>query len=94
MFGVNGWEVILLALIAVFVLGPDKLPEYARGWVDELRPAIADATTKKKEGEGVVLRAALAIATGDASDQAQAKQALVALRAKYALALEVKGKAG
>ena len=29
MFGVNGWEVILVALIAVFVLGPDKLPEYA-----------------------------------------------------------------
>ncbi|PKW26172.1 twin-arginine translocase TatA/TatE family subunit [Phycicoccus duodecadis] len=29
MFGVNGWEVILLALIAVFVLGPDRMPEYA-----------------------------------------------------------------
>ena len=29
MFGVNGWEFILLALIAVFVLGPDRLPEYA-----------------------------------------------------------------
>ncbi|WP_392542933.1 Sec-independent protein translocase subunit TatB [Oryzobacter telluris] len=29
MFGVNGWEIVLLALIAVFVLGPDKLPEYA-----------------------------------------------------------------
>ncbi|MBM6405138.1 twin-arginine translocase TatA/TatE family subunit [Phycicoccus sp. CSK15P-2] len=29
MAGVNGWEFILLALIAVFVLGPDRLPEYA-----------------------------------------------------------------
>ncbi len=29
MLGVNGWEVVLLALIAVFVLGPDRLPEYA-----------------------------------------------------------------
>ena len=29
MFGVNGGEFILLALIAVFVLGPDRLPEYA-----------------------------------------------------------------
>ncbi|MGG5260449.1 twin-arginine translocase TatA/TatE family subunit [Phycicoccus avicenniae] len=29
MLGVNGWEIVLLALIAVFVLGPDKLPEYA-----------------------------------------------------------------
>ncbi len=29
MLGVNGWEVVLLMLIAVFVLGPDRLPEYA-----------------------------------------------------------------
>ena len=29
MFGINGWEVVLLALIAVFVLGPERLPEYA-----------------------------------------------------------------
>ena len=29
MFGINGWEFVLLALIAVFVLGPDRLPEYA-----------------------------------------------------------------
>jgi sec-independent protein translocase protein TatB len=27
--GINGWEVVLLALIAVFVLGPERLPEYA-----------------------------------------------------------------
>ena len=27
--GINGWEFVLLALIAVFVLGPDKLPGYA-----------------------------------------------------------------
>ncbi|PRY60243.1 sec-independent protein translocase protein TatB [Knoellia remsis] len=30
LFGINGWELILLALIAVFVLGPDRLPEYAQ----------------------------------------------------------------
>ena len=29
MLGVNGGEVVLVALIAVFVLGPDRLPEYA-----------------------------------------------------------------
>jgi sec-independent protein translocase protein TatB len=28
-FGVNGLEFVLLALIAVFVLGPERLPEYA-----------------------------------------------------------------
>lgn len=27
--GINGWEFILLALIAVFVLGPERLPGYA-----------------------------------------------------------------
>ncbi|KGN39426.1 twin-arginine translocase TatA/TatE family subunit [Knoellia subterranea] len=30
MIGINGWEFVLLALIAVFVLGPDRLPEYAQ----------------------------------------------------------------
>lgn len=27
--GINGWEFVLLALIAVFVLGPERLPGYA-----------------------------------------------------------------
>jgi len=27
--GVNGWEIVLLAIIAVFVLGPERMPEYA-----------------------------------------------------------------
>ena len=30
MFGVNGLEFVLIAVIAVFVLGPDRLPEYAQ----------------------------------------------------------------
>ena len=29
MFGINGYEFILLAIIAVIVLGPERLPEYA-----------------------------------------------------------------
>lgn len=29
MFGINGYEFLLLALIAVIVLGPERLPEYA-----------------------------------------------------------------
>jgi len=36
-FGVNGWEVVLLALIAVFVLGPDRLPEYAAKLAQAIR---------------------------------------------------------
>ena len=30
MFGVNGLEFVLIAVIAVFVLGPDRMPEYAQ----------------------------------------------------------------
>ncbi len=29
MFDINGWELIVLGLLAVFVLGPERLPEYA-----------------------------------------------------------------
>lgn len=29
MFDINGWEVIILAMIAVLVLGPERLPLYA-----------------------------------------------------------------
>lgn len=28
MFDINGWEFILLAVLAVVVLGPERLPEY------------------------------------------------------------------
>lgn len=39
MFGVNGWEIVLVALIAVFVLGPDRLPEYAAKLARGIRKA-------------------------------------------------------
>ncbi len=29
MFDINGWEVIILAVVAVVVLGPERLPAYA-----------------------------------------------------------------
>ncbi|GAA4411970.1 twin-arginine translocase TatA/TatE family subunit [Fodinibacter luteus] len=39
MFGVNGWEIVLLALIAVFILGPDRLPDYAAKLARGIRKA-------------------------------------------------------
>ncbi len=39
MFGVNGWEIVLVALIAVFILGPDRLPEYAAKLARGIRKA-------------------------------------------------------
>ena len=29
MFDINGWELLLLGLLAILVLGPERLPEYA-----------------------------------------------------------------
>ncbi len=49
MFGVNGWEVILLALIAVLVLGPDKLPEYAAKLARGIRKARVLAEGAKEQ---------------------------------------------
>ncbi|WP_353952969.1 Sec-independent protein translocase TatB [Knoellia sp. S7-12] len=37
--GINGWEFILLALIAVFVLGPERLPGYAAKLAQLIRKA-------------------------------------------------------
>ena len=31
MFGLSGEKLLILAIIAVFVLGPERLPEYAKG---------------------------------------------------------------
>lgn len=45
MFDINGWELVLLLVLAVFVLGPERLPEYAaklRGWIRQGR-AMAEA---------------------------------------------------
>lgn len=39
MFGINGWEIVLLALIAVFVLGPERLPEYAQKLAQAIKKA-------------------------------------------------------
>ncbi len=55
MFGVNGWEIVLVALIAVFVLGPDRMPEYAaklaRG-IRKLRVMAEGAKGQLKEQLG------------------------------------------
>ena len=29
MFDINGWEILLLGVLAILVLGPERLPEYA-----------------------------------------------------------------
>jgi len=44
-FDINGWEFVLILVVAVFVIGPERLPHYAaklRGWIRQAR-AMADS---------------------------------------------------
>lgn len=46
MFGINGAEFVLLLLVAVLVIGPERLPGYAEqlaGWVRTLRRFLSTA---------------------------------------------------
>ncbi len=54
-FGINGAELIILALLAVLILGPEKLPEYARKlteWIRNLRRMAEGAKTQFREETG------------------------------------------
>ncbi len=53
MFGVGFWELLLLLLIALMVLGPERLPVVARKlgyWAGRAR-AVASAVTDQLEQE-------------------------------------------
>ncbi len=52
MFDINGWELLLLGVLAIIVLGPERLPQYAakfgkfvreaRGFADRARQQLKD----------------------------------------------------
>lgn len=55
MFDINGWELILLALLAVVVLGPERLPDYAAKlgrFVRQARSMAERAKSQLKEEMG------------------------------------------
>lgn len=55
MFGINGGELIILIVLAVLILGPEKLPEYARktgDWIRALRRMAEGAKSQFKEETG------------------------------------------
>lgn len=55
MFGINGGEFLILAVLAVLVLGPDKLPEYAQQLarlVKEVRRMATGAKEQLREEVG------------------------------------------
>jgi sec-independent protein translocase protein TatB len=54
-FDINGQEFVILLLVAVAVVGPDRLPRYARefrGWVTKVRDLLADARVGVRDEMG------------------------------------------
>ena len=55
MLDVNGWELILLIVVGILVLGPERLPEYAgklAGMVRQVRNLATNARTQLKDQMG------------------------------------------
>jgi sec-independent protein translocase protein TatB len=55
-FGINGGEALVLLLVAVIVVGPERLPHYAEqlgGWVRQLRAFMLEAKARVDEELGV-----------------------------------------
>jgi len=53
--GINGWEGVILLLIVLLVVGPDKLPEFAAqfgAWVRKGRDFLREAKTSLKDEFG------------------------------------------
>ena len=52
MLDVNGWEVIVLAVVGILVLGPERLPEYAVKLAGFVRQARGFATERQDPAQG------------------------------------------
>jgi sec-independent protein translocase protein TatB len=48
-FDINGWELILLGLLAIIILGPERLPEYAAKFGKFVRQARTMADRAKQQ---------------------------------------------
>jgi sec-independent protein translocase protein TatB len=48
-FDINGWELLLLGVLAVLVLGPERLPDYAAKFGRFVRQARAMADRAKQQ---------------------------------------------
>jgi sec-independent protein translocase protein TatB len=48
-FDINGWEFLLLGVLAILVLGPDRLPEYAAKFGRFVRQARSMADRAKQQ---------------------------------------------
>jgi len=50
MFDINGWELIIIGLLAVILIGPDRLPEYVTG----LKGVVKQVRALLKQGKNVL----------------------------------------
>ncbi|RMH41542.1 MAG: hypothetical protein D6689_10890, partial [Deltaproteobacteria bacterium] len=50
MFGLGGWEIIIIAIVALLALGPDKLPDTAR----KLGKGIRDLKRQTRELQATI----------------------------------------
>jgi sec-independent protein translocase protein TatB len=48
-FDINGWELLLLGVLAIVILGPERLPEYAAKFGRFVRQARAMADRAKQQ---------------------------------------------
>ena len=55
MFDINGWEFVIIAVLAALLIGPERLPQYAaklRSWIRELRTMAEGAKEQLREQMG------------------------------------------
>ncbi|WP_261624830.1 Sec-independent protein translocase TatB [Nesterenkonia marinintestina] len=53
--GINGYQLVILVVLALLILGPERLPDYAKKlahWVRQLRVLAQDARVRFKEETG------------------------------------------
>ena len=57
-FGLQGWEPLVLLLIFVIVIGPQRLPEYTRNivrWVRDVRRWVDDSRATVEDEMGIAI---------------------------------------
>lgn len=55
MFGIDTWEFVILVVLAAFLIGPERLPQYVaklRGWVKQAREYADGAKSQLKDEMG------------------------------------------
>ncbi|MDO5712566.1 MAG: twin-arginine translocase TatA/TatE family subunit, partial [Micrococcales bacterium] len=55
MFDVNGWELVIIVVVALLVIGPERLPQYVarlREWIRDLKRLADGARSQLRDQMG------------------------------------------